>query len=85
MYLRISIVILHKNVNPICVFFDLKTLSFSKTSGILQIAAKYGKFEFTVYIKPSPIQKISEEASQIHGLRVVKGKLQLHGKSVITL
>ena len=77
--------IVDKNVNPICVFFDLKTPSFSKTSGILQIAAKCEKFEFIVYLKPSPIQKISEEASQIHGLRVVEGKLQLHRKSVITV
>ena len=81
----IPIVIVDKNVNPICVFFDMEMPSFSKTSGILQIAAKYEKFEFTVYIKPSSIQKVSEEASQIHGLRVVEGKLQLHGKSVITV
>ena len=63
----------------------METPSICKTYGIWQIAAKYEKFEFTVYIKPSPIQKISEETSQIHGLRVVEGKLQLHGKSVINV
>jgi len=52
-----------------CVFFDLET--FSKTCDIIQLAAKHEKHEFSVYVRPS--QKIIEETSQIHGLRVSDG------------
>ncbi|KAH0552541.1 hypothetical protein KQX54_012096 [Cotesia glomerata] len=52
---------------PIIVFFDLETGSFSKTSDILQIAAKHKQYEFSVYVKPT--QTISEEASKVYGLR----------------
>ncbi|XP_057329900.1 uncharacterized protein LOC130670506 [Microplitis mediator] len=62
---------------PFIVFFDLETGSFSKTSDILQITAKHEYYEFSVYVKP--IQTISEEASKVHGLRLVLGKLELHG------
>ena len=71
------------NLQPIIVFFDLETGSFSKSSDVLQIAAKFEKYEFSVYIKPT--QNISDEASAIHGLRVIDGSLRLHEAKVITL
>jgi len=74
---------INDNIEPICVFFDLETGGFSKTCDIIQLAAKHEKHEFSVYVRPS--QKITEEASQIHGLRVSDGQLKLHGKPVITV
>ncbi|XP_074111470.1 uncharacterized protein LOC141535445 [Cotesia typhae] len=65
---------------PIIVFFDFETGSFSNTSDILQIPAKHEHYEFSVYVKPT--QTISEEASKVHGLRLVLDKLELHGKLV---
>lgn len=79
----ISIVTIKYCKAPIIVFFDLETGSFSKTSDIFQIAAKHGYYEFSVYVKPD--QTISKEASKVHGLRLVLGKLELHGKLVITV
>lgn len=72
-----------KDKEPINVLFDLETGGFSKTSDILQIAAKYKKYEFSVYVQP--VQKISEDASNVHGLKVVYNKLVLHGKPVATV
>lgn len=76
----IPIAMIDTNVEPIIVFFDLETGGFSKTSDVLQIAAKY---EFSVYIKPT--QNISDEASAVHGLRIVDGRLRFHETKIITL
>ncbi|XP_043468802.1 uncharacterized protein LOC122502708 [Leptopilina heterotoma] len=68
------------NFKPIVIFFDLETGSLKKDTDILQIAAKYKDYQFSVYISPS--QKISEEASLVNGLRYINGQLLLHGKPV---
>lgn len=70
------------NLQPIVVFFDLETGSFSKNTDILQIAAKHEDSTFSVYIKPT--QKIREDASMVNGLRYINGNLQLHGNIVDT-
>ncbi|XP_015512661.2 uncharacterized protein LOC107219088 [Neodiprion lecontei] len=64
---------------PIAVFFDLETSSFSKQSDILQIAAQYDK-SFSVYVNPT--QKIAAQASEANGLTNVRGKLMLNGTRV---
>ena len=69
-----------ENSEPIILFFDLETGSFSASADILQIAAKCDEREFSVYIKPT--QKIDERASQVNGLQFIDGNLQLHGKIV---
>ncbi|XP_023246840.1 uncharacterized protein LOC111643363 [Copidosoma floridanum] len=79
----IPIATFNLNSKSIIIFFDLETGGLSKSSDILQLAAKYKDYEFSVYIKPA--QKISEEASGVHGLRLTDGVLQLHGKPVLTI
>ncbi|XP_046614237.1 uncharacterized protein LOC124302290 [Neodiprion virginianus] len=65
---------------PIAVFFDLETSSFSKQSDILQIAAQYNKSKFSVYVNPT--QKIAAQASEANGLTNVRGELMLNGTRV---
>ncbi|KAH0549407.1 uncharacterized protein LOC123261680 [Cotesia glomerata] len=65
---------------PIAVFFDLETSSFSKQSDILQIAAQYNKSKFSVY--ENPIQKIAAQASEANGLTNVRGELMLNGTRI---
>ncbi|XP_046617589.1 uncharacterized protein LOC124303864 [Neodiprion virginianus] len=65
---------------PIAVFFDLETSSFSKQSDILQIAAQYNKSKFSVYVNPT--QKIAAQASEANGLTNVRGELILNGTRV---
>lgn len=72
-----------ENGEYVFVIFDLETGDFRQNSDILQIAAKCNEFEFSVYIKPT--QKISEQASAIHGLRFTDGVLQLHENRVIAV
>ncbi|XP_046626167.1 uncharacterized protein LOC124307961 [Neodiprion virginianus] len=65
---------------PIAVFFDLETSSFSKQSDILQIAAQYNKSKFSDYVNPT--QKIAAQASEANGLTNVRGELMLNGTRV---
>lgn len=69
-------------LSSIIVFFDLETSGFSAKADILQIAAKYEKYEFCIYIKPT--MKINEKASMVNGLRYIDGNLQLYGQILIT-
>lgn len=62
------------------VLYDLETSGLSKNCEILQIAAKYGDAEFSIYVQP--LQRIDEQASKIHGLRMENGHLTLHGNLV---
>ncbi|XP_066596284.1 uncharacterized protein [Prorops nasuta] len=80
---QIRVPILNENKEPVFVIFDLETGDFTKKSDILQIAAKCNNLEFSVYIKPT--QKISEQASAVHGLRFTDGVLKLHENLIITV
>ncbi|XP_058801515.1 uncharacterized protein LOC131670148 [Phymastichus coffea] len=71
------------DTDSIIVYFDLETNGFSKTADILQIAARYGDIEFATYIQPTQVLK--EEASAVHGLRLLNGRLQFNGKNVETV
>ena len=51
-----------------------------KTADILQFAMKYNESEFSIYVRPT--QKISEEASKVHGLEYTNGELLFHRKAV---
>ena len=79
----ITIANVDKNLQSIIVLFDLETGSFHKTADILQIAARHKNSNFSVYIEPR--QKISDEASQINGLRCINGHLEFNGKVVVTV
>lgn len=81
--ISISLAMLDFNEEPIIVFFDLEIVGFAKTAEVLQIAAKVDEQEFSVYIKLT--KSISDEASAVHGLRVIDGSLRPHGVIVITL
>ncbi|KAK0169186.1 hypothetical protein PV327_011725, partial [Microctonus hyperodae] len=59
------------------------TGGFSKNCDILQIGAKYEQYEFSIYIKPT--QTISEEASKVHGLRMIHDILVRHDESILTV
>lgn len=61
----------------------METNGFSKNADILQIAAKHGESEFSVYVQPT--QTLKEEASAVHGLRYINGRLELHGHAVETV
>lgn len=76
-----DIIILSENCNV--VYFDLKTRGFSRTSEILQIAAKFGENTFSVYLNPS--RSIDSEASEVTGLKNITGILYLHGKRVLLI
>ncbi|XP_046739525.1 uncharacterized protein LOC124407446 [Diprion similis] len=62
------------------IYFDLETSGLSKTSEILQIAAKFEDRKFSVYVNPS--KAIDSTASRITGLKFVKGNLYFNGKKV---
>jgi len=65
------------------VYFDLETSGFSKTADILQIAAKCGEHNFSVYVNPT--QSITESASKVIGLNNINGELFLHGTKVVSI
>jgi len=65
------------------VYFDLETSGFSKTADILQIAAKCGEHNFSVYVNPT--QSITESASKVTGLNNINGELFLHGTKVVSI
>lgn len=65
------------------VYFDLETSGFGKSHEILQIAAMYKEYEFSVYVNPT--KEISSEASLHTGLRDIAGQLYLRDKKVDTL
>ncbi|KAK0076364.1 hypothetical protein PV325_005506 [Microctonus aethiopoides] len=73
----------HNRKGSISILFDLETGGFCKSCDILQIAAKYEQYEFSVYIKPT--QTISEEASKVHGLLMMHDRLVHHGKPILTV
>lgn len=70
------------NVNsaPVIVFFDLETGGFQKNADILQIAAKCNDKSLSIYIKPAAA--IAETASNVNGLRFVRGELEYRGSIV---
>lgn len=76
----LSIAEFSEKTEPLIVLFDLETNGFGRTADILQIAASYVDQEFCRYVKPT--QPLKEEASQIHGLRLVNGQLELNGAAV---
>ena len=61
----------------------METGGFSKTADILQIAARFGEFQFSVYIQPT--QAIDDKASQVHGLRFTNDNLECNNKVVETV
>ncbi|XP_066596884.1 uncharacterized protein [Prorops nasuta] len=65
------------------VYFDLETSGFHKNDEILQIAAQYEQYKFSVYITPT--QSISSEASRYTGLSNVNGHLYLHLRKLLTI
>ncbi|XP_058810868.1 uncharacterized protein LOC131675758 [Phymastichus coffea] len=69
-----------ENAEPLIVLFDLETSGFAKTADILQIAAKFGEFEFCTYTRPS--QAIDEKSSKVHGLRFIDNYLEYNGNRV---
>lgn len=76
---------IHDNVPYIIILFDLETSGLESDADILQIAAKYGEFEFSAYIDNCPKKIISVEASFVHKLTCHNGNLQYKREDVITL
>ena len=72
-----------ENAPVIVVLFDLETSGFHRSADILQIAAKHGNYEFSVYIKPN--KKIPADASLVNKLKYINGNLQYNGTNVIAL
>lgn len=62
------------------VLLDLETSCFEMNCDILQIAAKYGKKSFNIYV--NPVQDISFSASQANGLTSCYGELMYNGRQV---
>lgn len=83
LYDGLQMACIDENLDPIVVFFDLETGDLCRDCDILQIAVKYEKYEFSTFVHPT--RKISENSSQVHGLRFVNGNLELHGKAVIAV
>ncbi|KAK0071999.1 hypothetical protein PV325_012047, partial [Microctonus aethiopoides] len=73
----------HKNESSEGTTYQSNTGDLCRDCDILQIAVKYEKYEFSTFVHPS--RKISENSSQVHGLRFVNGNLELHGKAVIAV
>ncbi|XP_011171636.3 uncharacterized protein LOC105204279 [Solenopsis invicta] len=62
------------------VLLDLETSGFEMNCDILQIAAKYGKNSFDIYV--NPVQDISVSASQANDLTSCYGELMYNGRQV---
>ena len=84
----------HENSKePIVIFFYLETGSLSKSADILQIATKRVLYDannevlstnnFSIYI--TPIQNISDTASQVNKLTFVNGQLFYCGEPIESL
>ncbi|CAG5073037.1 Protein of unknown function, partial [Cotesia congregata] len=62
------------------VYFDLETSGFEKNADILQIAAKFKDYSFSLYAIPT--KKINPSASKVTGLHQKCGTLYLRDKEI---
>lgn len=62
------------------VYFDLETTGLDMSAEIVQIAAKCGRYEFSVYVNPT--KEISRSATKVTGLSNDGGFLCPNGKAV---
>ncbi|XP_033218470.1 maternal protein exuperantia-1 [Belonocnema kinseyi] len=65
------------------VVFDIETTGLAKTDEIVQIAAACGDKSFDTYIVPK--KNMSEAASGVTGIQIVKNEMLVNKKAVITV
>jgi hypothetical protein len=68
--------------SQIIILFDLETGGFFANADILQIAAKYGDYEFSTYITPT--KNICAKASEVNKLEYINESLHYNGEKVIS-
>ncbi|XP_058789683.1 DNA polymerase III subunit epsilon-like [Phymastichus coffea] len=68
------------DAKSLLVYFDLETTGLDTNAQIVQIAAKCGRYEYSVYVNPT--KEISKSATKVTGLSNSGGMLCLNGKAV---
>lgn len=69
--------------NLIPVYYDLETGGLEEDADLLQIAAKGGGKDFSVYITPT--KNVNKDSSAVTGITNIGPNLYVHGKTVTTL